>query len=186
MRLELTGRQIDITAGVRRIVETKLAKLERMLNDAVVSAQVVVAREKNTHRADVTLHARGEKFLHADGRGESLITAMSQAVDRLGQQARKVKGKFQGRKRRAGKDAPTPIELAEPEPRTPGARTSRTRMPRILKARRQTIRTMSISDAASQIDGGEGAVVFLDAETSRIAVLYRAPGGDLTLIETKA
>jgi hypothetical protein len=28
--------------------------------------------------------------------------------------------------------------------------------------------------------------VFLDAETSRIAVLYRAPGGDLTLIETKA
>jgi ribosome-associated translation inhibitor RaiA len=39
MRLELTGRQIDITPGVRRIVDTKLAKLERLLNDAAVSAQ---------------------------------------------------------------------------------------------------------------------------------------------------
>ena len=60
------------------------------------------------------------------------------------------------------------------------------RMPRILKTQRQTIRVMSVSDAASEIDGGEGAVVFRDAGTSRIAVLYRAPGGDLTLIETEA
>jgi putative sigma-54 modulation protein len=186
MRLELTGRQIDITPGVRRIIETKLGKLERMLNDAAVSAQVVVSREKTGHRADVTLHARGEKFLHSDGRGESLATAIAQAVDRLGQQARKIKGKFQGRKRLAAKQAPVPMELAEAEPRPSGQRGARPRMPRILKARRQTIRTMSVSDAASAIDGGEGAVVFLDAETSRIAVLYRAPGGDLTLIETKA
>ena len=62
---------------------------------------------------------------------------------------------------------------------------SRVKMPRILKARRQTIRTMTISDAAAQLDGGEGVVLFLDAETERIAVVYRAPGGDLTLIETK-
>lgn len=185
MRLELTGRQIDITAGVRRIIEAKLGKLERMLNHAALSAQVVVSREKTGHRADVTLHARGEKFLHSDGRGDSLTTAIAQAVDRLGQQARKVKGKFEGRKRRAAKDAPTPVEVAEAEPRPTSQRSARARMPRVLKAKRQTIRTMSVSDAAAVIDGGEGAVVFLDAETLRIAVLYRAPGGDLTLIETK-
>ena len=186
MRLELTGRQIEITTGIRRIVETKLGKLERVLNDSAVSAQVVITREKNGHRADVTLHARGEKFLHGDGRGESLATAMAQAVDRLGQQARKVKGKFEGRKRRAARDAPIPVEVAEAEPRREPAGRGRVRMPRILKAKRQVIRTMSVSDAAAAIDGGEGAIVFLDAETERIAVLYRAPGGDLTLIETKA
>ena len=187
MRLELTGRQIDITNGIRRIVETKLGKLERVLNDSAVSAQVVITREKNGHRADVTLHARGEKFLHSDGRGESLATAMAQAVDRLGQQVRKVKGKFEGRKRLGARDAPIPVEVAEAEPRGETSRRApRARMPRILKAKRQVIRTMSISDAAAAIDGGEGAIVFLDAETERIAVLYRAPGGDLTLIETKA
>ncbi|MFN7914343.1 MAG: ribosome-associated translation inhibitor RaiA [Vicinamibacterales bacterium] len=186
MRLELTGRQIDITPGVRRIIDTKLGKLERLLNDAAVSAQVVVAREKNGHRADVTLHTRGEKFLHADGRGESLTTAMAQAVERLGQQFRKVKGKFEARKRRAGKEAPTPIEQAEPEAApTPGRRV-RVTMPRILKARRQTIRTLSVSDAAAQLDGADGVVIFLDAETARIAVLYRSSGGELTLVQTTA
>ena len=39
MRLELTGRHVDITPGLRRLVEGKLAKLERLLNDSAVSAQ---------------------------------------------------------------------------------------------------------------------------------------------------
>lgn len=186
MRLELTGRQIDITPGVRRIIDTKLAKLERLLNDAAMSAQVVVTREKNGHRADVTLHARGEKFLHADGRGESLTTAMAQAVDRLGQQVRKVKGKFEARKRRAGKEAPTPIEQAEPEVAPASGRRARVSMPRILKAKRQTIRTMSVGDAAAQLGTDEGVVIFLDSETDRIAVICRLSGGDLTLIQTTA
>lgn len=191
MRLELTGRQIDITPGVRRIIEGKLAKLERMLNDSAVSAQIVITREKNAHRVDVTLHARGEKFLHGVGRGASVTIGMAEAVEKLGQQARKVKGKFEGRKRYAARGAAEPAEAQAPAPSPPprtaaAPRAPRPRMPRILKAERQTIRTMSVSDAATQIDGGSGPVVFLDAETSRIAVLYRAPGGDLTLIETKA
>lgn len=186
MRLELTGRQIDITPGVRRIIETKLGKLERLLNDSAVSAQVVVTRDKTGHRVDVTLHARGERFLHGLGRGEGVLTAMTEAVEKLGQQARKVKGKFEGRKRRAGKEAPTPIEEAEMIRPAAVPKPARAKMPRILKARRQTIRTMSVSDAAAQLDGGEGVVIFLDAETERIAVLYRAAGGDLTLIETTA
>ena len=115
MRLELTGRQIDITAGTRRIIDTKLAKLERFMNDAAVSAQVVISREKTGHRADVTLHARGERFLHGDGRGESVATAMAEAVDKIAQQAHKLKGTLEGRKRTAAKAAPRPIEVADPE-----------------------------------------------------------------------
>ena len=187
MRLELTGRQIDITAGVRRIIEAKLAKLERMLNDAAVSAQVVVSREKNGHRADVTLHARGEKFLHGIGRGENLGVAVAGAVDKLGQQARKVKGKFEGRKRKGAKGVADTAEAAEvvAPKRTPG-RATRVRAPKILHASRQSLRVMSVSDAAQQVNDGTGAVVFRDAETARIAVVYRGPGGDLTLIETEA
>jgi hypothetical protein len=106
-----------------------------------------------------------------------------------------VKGKFEARKRRAAPGVPgaegaeeaaaAPPRTSATPARSQGPRT-RLRMPRILKAERQIIRTMSVSDAAAKIDGGAGPVVFLDAETARIAVLYRAPGGDLTLIETKA
>jgi len=192
MRLELTGRHLDITPGVRRVIENKLARLERMLNDSVVSAQVVLTQEKTTTRADVTLHARGEKFLHGIGRGASPGVAMGQAVEKLVQQAHKVKTRWEARKRRGPRapvtvpEAPAGEAPAAPSTQTAVRVRARPRMPRILKAERQAIRVMSVSDAAAEINGGEGAVVFRDAETSRIAVLYRAPGGDLTLIETEA
>ena len=67
MRVELTGRHVDITPALRRLVDRKLARLERVLNDSALSAQVVLTDEKRGRRADVTLHARGEKFLHGDG-----------------------------------------------------------------------------------------------------------------------
>lgn len=187
MRLELTGRHVDITPGVRRIVEGKLARLERMLNDSAVSAQVVLSREKTGSRADVTLHARGEKFLHGAGRADNLPVAVAEAIEKIVQQAHKVKGKWQARKRR-GPARETPAASGAGEPKAAGApsRRTRLRMPPILKASRQTIRDMSVSDAAGLLDGVGGAVVFRDAQTARIAVLYRAPGGDLTLIETEA
>ena len=187
MRLELTGRQIDITAGVRRIIETRLAKIERMLNDAAVSAQVVVSREKIGHRADVTLHARGEKFLHGNGKGESLGTAVGVAVDKIVQQARKLKGKYEERKRRGAKTTAEPF-LSDVPAKRPAARARRSadKTPSVAKGRRQVIRTLSVGEAAALADSGGAPVIFLDAETLRIAVLYRAAGGDLTLIETRA
>jgi ribosomal subunit interface protein len=189
MRLELTGRHIDITPGVRRLVDGKLARLERMLNDSAVSAQVVLTREKNGNRADVTLHARGEKFLHGVGKGGNLEASMGQAIEKIVQQAHRVKGKWQQRKRR-GSTKGTPIVGEQPQAsavRPVAARTSRVavRMPRILRASRQTIKAMSVADAARQIDGGDGIVVFRDAETAGIAVLYRASSGELTLVETE-
>ena len=55
MRLELTGRHLDITPALRRLVDAKLGKLERVLNDSAVSAQVVLAREKHRHLTEITL-----------------------------------------------------------------------------------------------------------------------------------
>ena len=58
-------------------------------------------------------------------------------------------------------------------------------MPRIMRATRQTVRPMSVSDAAKEIDiVREGVVVFRDPATSAINVLYRRPNGELTLVET--
>src|SRR2546430_12994739 len=110
MRLELTGRHIEITAVLRRLVDTKLAKLERLLNDSAVSAQAVLTREKHRHRADITLHARGEKFLHGVGNSGSWETSVTEAIDKITQQAQRVKGKWQERKRR-GAVKGVPIEI---------------------------------------------------------------------------
>ena len=191
MRLELTGRHVEITPTLRRLVDTKLAKLERMLKDSAVSAQAVLTREKYRHRAEITLHARGEKFLHGLGNASAWEPAVTQAIEKITQQAHKVKGKWQERKRH-GPVKGVPIVGEEPEASrvvADGARprAARVRMPRILRAERQRVRTMTVADAARQIDGNaDTIVVFRDAETSTVSVLYRARNGELTLVATEA
>jgi putative sigma-54 modulation protein len=187
MRLELTGRHIDITPALRRLVTAKLSKLERMLNHRAVSAQAVLSREKHSVRADITLHARGEKFLHGVGNAEGWETSIGEAIDKLSQQAQRVKSKFTDRKRRGAKGPALLGESREAATVRPAAPArERIRMPRILRSTRQTIRQMSVADATRAIDAnGDGLVIFRDVERDSVSVLYRR-NGELTLVETEA
>ena len=189
MRLELTGRHVDITPSLRRLLDTKLSKLERVLNHRAVSAQAVLTREKHRHRADITLHARGEKFLHSVGDATSWEASIAQAIGKLTQQAQRVKGKWQQRKRRGavkGMPVPDAGEAAATSAREQPRR-ERMRMPRIVRASRQPLKPMSVDDAAREIEaGGDGVVVFRDLETAAVNVLYRRENGELTLVETEA
>jgi putative sigma-54 modulation protein len=184
MRLELTGRHIDITPSLRRIVDAKLAKLERLLNDSAVSAQVVLTREKFRRGAEITLHARGEKFLHGVGSSETWERSLTQAVEKIAHQAEKMKGKWQERKRRGGRRAvPAPAEPPAAPPKAAGRPAPQ--VPRIFRSSRQAIRLMSVADAAREIDRRDGLVIFRDPERTSISVLYRQANGELTLVETE-
>ena len=175
MRLELTGRHLSITPAVRKIVSKELAATLRLLNDNAVSTQVVLTREKAQHRAEVTLHARGEHFLHGTGTGRGVAEAMSAAMDKIGRQAEKMKGKWESRKRRK---APPPAAEVQPEP---------TQDIRIIRARRYAVKPLSIDDAALEV--GEGAAAFLvfrNVANDAITVLFRREDGHLGLIEPEA
>jgi putative sigma-54 modulation protein len=190
MRLELTGRHVDITPALRRLVTRKLSKLERLLNHRALSAQAVLTREKHSVRADITLHARGEQFLHGVGNGDAWEPSIGEAIDKLSQQAQRLKTKSTDRKRRGAKAASipdAPIEAAGVPPNAPAAARGRERprMPPILRASRQTIKTMSVADAARQIEGDGDIVIFQDAERDSVSVLIRRDG-ELTLVETEA
>ena len=192
MRLELTGRHVDITPALRRLVEVKIAKLERVLNDSAVSAQAVLTREKHRHRTDITVHARGEKFLHGVGDSGSWEASLSAAIGKISQQAQKVKGKWQERKRQqVVKGVPIVSEHREAVAVRPIGRAApareRARMPRVVRRSRQVIKPMSVSDAAKEMEiAREGVVVFRDPATEAINVLYRRPNGELALVETEA
>lgn len=110
MRVELTGHQVDISPGLRNLVDRKLAKVHRVLNDAGVSAGVVVKKERVQNIVEITLHARGERFMHAVGKAETWQTAMTTAISKLMHQTEKVKGVWQERKRRgaASRSVKTP------------------------------------------------------------------------------
>jgi putative sigma-54 modulation protein len=110
MRVELTGHQVEISPGLRNLVDRKLAKVHRVLNDAGLSAGVVVKKERVKNVVEITLHARGERFMHAVGKAPTWQTAMTAAISKLMHQTEKVKGVWQERKRRgaAARSVKTP------------------------------------------------------------------------------
>ena len=101
MRLLLTGRQVTITPNLRRLVEARLAKLERRFREALVSAQVVLSQEKNRRVAEIVDHARQDHILTGVGTTAAWSTSLTAAVMKVLQQAETVKGKWQERKRSA-------------------------------------------------------------------------------------
>lgn len=99
MRLTLTGRQTNITPYLRRLVDARLAKIERRLGRAIVSGQLVLSREKNRYVAELTVHAKDDHMLHGLGSADSWSAALTVAVRKVVQQAETMKGKWQVRKR---------------------------------------------------------------------------------------
>jgi ribosomal subunit interface protein len=183
MRLELTGRHVDITPGLRRLVEQRLAKLERLLRDSALSAQAVLTREKRQHRADITLHARGEQFLHGFGTAASWSAALTGAIAKLTQQAQKVKGKREERKPSLVKATALTEAEAPPAPAAAQKR-DRRRAPHVVQTVRQAIKPMTVAAAVQELeDLGDDLVVFRDTGTGGVNVLYRRKGG-LTLVST--
>jgi putative sigma-54 modulation protein len=188
MRLELTGRHLDITPALRRLVTRKLDRLDRLLSHSAMSAHVVLTREKRLLRTDLTLHARGEKFLHGASEASTWVMSVGQAVEKTAQQASQIKGKWQEWKRRRAAETPeAPGEAIEPEGRPAGgARRVRPKRPTTFRSSRQVVKRMSVADAIREAEvNAEGVVIFRDAETDAVSVFYRRATGELALIETE-
>ena len=191
MRLELTGRHITITPAIRRLIEQRLAPMLRLLNDSAVSAQVVLTREKTRVQAEVTLHARGEHFLHGEATGRDVDTALSAAADKVDRQVRSLKSRWSKGKRqgvsaaKAASATPRPERAARAFSGRASAAEPRSR--RIVRARRYEVKPMSVDEAALEVsDGSDAFLVFRNAATDTINVLFRRSDGNLGLIEPEA
>jgi ribosome hibernation promoting factor len=173
MRLDITGRHVTITAPLRQLIDRRLARLERVLNDAAVSAVITLTKEKYRLRTELAVHTRGDHVLRGNGEGTAWPISVRQATEKVEQQAQRLKGKWDGRRRKrsgARDVGPAPVE-APPERR-------------IVRATRYAVKPMSLEDAALRVDGGsETFVVFRNAETDAVSILYRRKDGHLGLIE---
>jgi putative sigma-54 modulation protein len=185
MRLELTGRKVAISPGLRRLVDRKLAKLLRQLNDSGIAAAVIVSKHKFECVVELNMHVRGERFLHAVAKGETWEIAVSEAVEKVLHQAQKAKGKWQERTRRgeAARSAkrPRPARpVEEPPVMLPPKQ-------KIVRASRYAVKPMTADEAAIELDGrDEQFPVFHDARTEAVTVLYRRKDGNLALIAPDA
>ena len=173
MRVDITGRNVEITAPLRQLIDKRLAKLDRVLNDSVVSVQVILTKEKYRHRAEIILHARGDHMMRGLGEGNAWPISLRQAAEKLEQQAQKLKSKWDQRKRRGAGPRVAAAPPAEPANNR-----------RVIRATRYAVKPMSVEDAALQVESGtEAFVVFRNAETEAVSILYRRKDGNFGLIE---
>jgi putative sigma-54 modulation protein len=184
MRLDLTARNLEVTPALRQLVTRRLTRVERLLNDNLVSGQVVLSLRKFHHIVDIKLHARGDHLLHGVGDASSWQAALKEAVEKIVHQAERIKGKWDGRKRRTSK---TDATSATPAPRRRAASAPPEGQPRVVRARRHAVKPMTIEDAALKVDSGtDQFLVFRNASTDAVNILYRRKDGHLGLIDPEA
>src|SRR5215203_1321300 len=174
MRIDITGRHVEITPALRQLIERRLSRVERLLNDSAVSATVILTLEKYRHRAEIIVHARGDKMLRGLGEGNAWNLSIRQAMEKVEQQAQKVKGKWTQRKR---------SDTRRRTPRAPAtdgaARGSRAEAPereaaapRVIRATRYAVKPMSVEDAAMRMEQTtESYIVFRDPESESVNIV---------------
>ena len=176
MRFEYTGRHVEVTPGIRKHVEDHFKKLEYIFNGSAEWVHAVIDVEKNRHIAELIVHWRDYTLTSKDINADMYL-ALTRAIAKIEKQALKLKTKKIDRKqgaRKASKVAPAPDGNVDAGPRSP----------RIINARRYTIKPMTAEEAALRLSSDpDQFVVFRDADTDRVGVLYKRSDGNFGLIE---
>ena len=180
MKIEYTGRQTEITPEVQRVAEQKLRKVAKLL-PSITRAHVILTADKHRQIAEVSIHSR-QLDLAAVEVSSSPQLSVSNAIDKLLRQVDKQRTR---RRTRKGADSPRLTAAAAPAERR--AEAARDAAPRVIRSRRSAVKPMTLDEAALEMGArGEGVLVYRDATTERVAVLYWRKDGHLGLIEPEA
>src|SRR6266705_5877725 len=176
MTFEYTGRHVEVTPAIRRHVEEQFRKLEHIFNGNNVPVHVILAVEKNRQTGELVVHWLDHTLTASDTNAD-MYMALSRAVEKIEKQALKLKKNIIDRKHTARKTsvvAPNPDGQIQATP--PPVR--------IIAARRYSVKPMTAEEAALGLsDSNDHFVVFRDAETNRVGVLYKRQDGNFGLIE---
>ena len=178
MKLTITGRHVQIPQAARQQIDRKLTRLERLLNDSVVSTQCVLSQQRGLYLCELTVHARGDHMMHGLGRDAQMTRAVAVAAEKVTQQAQRLKDRWKTRRRANGSGR----RAAPPADRGPLERA-----PRVFRARPSAVKPMSLDDAMLSLSGGGQAfLVFRNAMSEGVNILYRRLDGNYGLIEPEA
>jgi len=172
MRLQVKGRNVEVSESIRSYAEEKLGRLERQLADPT-RVEVELAVERNpsiadSHVAEATVFTKGP-VLHAREASADMKASIDQLADKLERQVTRYRSKRRrGRRRSNGPDL-----QAVPESER-----------QIVKTKQFALTAVSPEDAVLQLElVGHDFYVFRNGATAEINVVYRRRDGGYGLIE---
>lgn len=177
MNYEYTGRHLDVTPALRSHVENHFDKIKHLFDGNVTKTHIIIEVEKGRHRAEIIVNMR-DRVLTANSTVSDMYQALTQAIDKVEKQALKLKSKVKDKHQKRPKNAGAMPPVVEEEIIPPADSV------RIIDVTNYPVKPMTAEEAALRIDGEENQfVVFRDAESEKISVLYKRKDGHYGLIQ---
>lgn len=174
MRITITGRNLDITPGLREAVEDKLGKLEKYFTpdtDVIVTLSV----EKERQKIEVTIPVKGN-IIRSEQVSNDMYVSIDLVEEVIERQLKKYKNKIIDAKQGSSHFQPEFIEKEAPEDDEI----------RIIRTKRFGMKPMYPEDACVQMELlGHTFFVFRNAETDEVNVVYKRKDGNYGLIEAE-
>ena len=171
MRITITGRNIDITDGLKSAVEDKLAKLEKYFTPDTL-CNVTLSVEKERQKMEVTIPVKGN-IIRSEQVSNDMYVSIDLVEEVIERQLKKYKNKLVSKQQSA---AHFRKEFIEKEVQSDEIQ--------IIRTKRCGMKPMYPEDACVQMELlGHNFFVFRNAETDEVNVVYKRKGNTYGLIE---
>lgn len=172
MRYIITGRNIEVTSGLRQAVQDKIGKLDRYFNPDT-EVHVTMNVQKDQQKIEVTIPIKGT-IIRAEETSSDMYVSIDLVQEIIERQIKKYKTKLLNKKQSAQSFSEFFInEDYEDENEI-----------KIVKSKRFAIKPMDPEEACIQMDLlGHNFFVFLNSETEEVNVVYKRKGSTFGLIE---
>ena len=177
MRLQVKGKNVEVSDSIRRYAEEKMRKLDRKLH-ALTQVELELRVEKNpsisaNQVAEATVWTKGPT-LRAREASADMKASIDQLTEKLLRQIEHYRAK-RSRRQVRGNGIPPGGPMSIPDEETG---------PTIVKVKQFSVKPMSAEEAALQLDLiGHDFFVFRSDESGDVNVIYRRKDGGYGLIE---
>jgi putative sigma-54 modulation protein len=179
MSIDITGRHIEVTEPLRKFATDRLERLRGVIDEILEVHFILTVEKHQRHIAEVNIKTRRD-FYNGEEVSSDMYTSIAAVLDKVEKQILKTKDRTVGRKRRSN-GAVTASSVLEIE------EALGQRLPRIIRTHEIAAKPMSVDDAAVEIGDSEREfLVFRNAETERLNVVYKRKDGNIGWIEPEA
>ena len=176
MRYTITGRNIEVTKGLREAVEDKLGKLEKYFTPDT-EAVVTLSTQREMQKIEVTIPVKGS-ILRAAESSTDMYVSIDLVEEIIERQIKKYRKKLIDKKQSA--QAFSALFIQEEED-------IHDEEIRIEKTKHFDMKPMYPEDACLEMELlGHNFYMFLNAETDQISVVYKRKANSYGLIEPEA
>ena len=173
MRYTITGRNIEVTPGLKVAVEKKIGKLEHFFTP---DTEVIVAMsaQKDRQKIEVTIPIKGNT-IRAEESSSDMYVSIDLVEEVIERQIRRYRKKLIDRKQAAVSFSQAFIEEEDELPDDEI---------QIVKTKKFAIKPTNPEEACLQMEMlGHSFYVFLNSDTDQVNVVYKRKNGTYGLIE---